>query len=147
MQRSWKILLVAFLLAVLGTGGLFVAYKGYRKYQAMQHQEYRCEGALGKAPDGFKLEMFKEFVLADEILEDLIQEKNLVELWDSVDAEAAKKRIRAKFIVTMEDSVVKVSYQDKNQQVARDILQTIVQRYREKMDEAGRLQKRMPDDA
>ena len=64
-----------------------------------------------------------------------------------VDVEAAKKHIRAKFIVTMEDSVVRVSYQDKNQQVAHDILQAIIQSYRQKMDEAGRLQKAVPDDA
>lgn len=147
MKRSLKILLVAFLLVILGVGGLFAAYKGYRKYQARQYQEFKYEGALGRAPNGFKPEMFREFVLADEILDDLIEAKNLVDVWGCVDVEAAKKHIRAKFIVTMEDSVVRVSYQDKNQQVAHDILQAIIQSYRQKMDEAGRLQKAVPDDA
>lgn len=147
MKHRLKILLASFLLVTLGAGGLIVAYKGYRKYQARKHQEFKYEGALGRAPDGFKLEMFKAFVLSDEILDDLIAEKNLVDVWGCPNAEAAKRQIRAKFIVKMEDSVVRVSYQDKNKQVAHDILQTIVQSYRQKIDEAGRLHKGALDDA
>ena len=140
-------MLVSFLLVILGVGGFFAAYKGYRKYQARQHQEFKYEVALGRAPHGFKLEVFRGFVLADEILDELIEARNLVDVWGCMDAEVAKKHIRAKFNVTMEDSVVRVSYQDKNQQIAHDILQTIIQSYRQKMEEAGRLQKRMPGDA
>lgn len=131
----------------MGTAGLFLAYKGYVKYQVRQNQEFRYEGTLGRAPDGFKLEMFKEFVLADAILDAVISEMNLVEVWGSGDAEAAKKRIREKFNVTMEDYLVKVSYQDRNKQIAHDLLHFIVQRYRAKMEEAGSPQKRLPDNA
>jgi len=138
MKRNTTIALAAVLLLVLGSGGLFVAYKGYKKYQARQNQEFRYEGTMGKAAEGFQVEAFKRHLLKDDALEHVITEQKLIDLLGLDDMEAAKIRIRAKFEVKLENAEVKVSYQDKNKQIAHDILKAIVQRHYEQLQEAGK---------
>jgi hypothetical protein len=138
MKRNTTIALAAVLLLVLGSGGLFVAYKGYKKYQARQNQEFRYEGTMGKAAEGFQVEAFKRHLLKDDALEHVITEQKLIDLWGLDDMEAAKIRIRAKFEVELENAEVKVSYQDKSKQIAYDILKAIVQRHYEQLQAAGK---------
>ena len=138
MKRNTTIALAAVLLLVLGSGGLFVAYKGYKKYQARQNQEFRYEGTMGKAAEGFQVEAFKRHLLKDDALEHVITEQKLIDLWGLDDMEAAKIRIRAKFEVKLENAEVKVSYQDNNKQIAHDILKAIVQRHYEQLQAAGK---------
>ena len=138
MKRNTTIALAAVLLLVLGSGGLFVAYKGYKKYQARQNQEFRYEGTMGKAAEGFQVEAFKRHLLKDDALEHVITEQKLIDLGGLDDMEAAKIRIRAKFEVELENAEVKVSYQDKSKQIAHDILKAIVQRHYEQLQAAGK---------
>lgn len=136
MKRNTTIALAAVLLLILGSGGLFVAYKGYKKYQARQNQEFRYEGSMGKAAEGFQLEAFKRHLLRDDAIEHVIKEQKLIDLWGLEDIEEAKIRIRSKFDVKLDNAEVKVSYQDKNKQTAHDILKAIVQRYYEQLQAA-----------
>ncbi len=133
MKRNTTIALAAVLLLVLGAGGLFVAYKGYKRYQARQNQEFRYEGTMGKAAEGFQIEAFKRHLLRDDALEHVIKENKLIEVWGLENMEDAKIRIRAKFDVKLENAEVKVSYQDKDKQTAHDVLKAIVQRHYEKL--------------
>ncbi len=133
MKRNTTIALAAVLLLILGTGGLFVAYKGYKKYQARQNQEFRYEGTMGKPSEGFQLDAFKRHLLRDDVLEHVIVEHKLQGAWGLNDAEAAKIRMRSKFDVRLVDAEVKVSYRDKNQEIAHNILKAIVQRYYEQL--------------
>ena len=133
MKRNTTIALAAVLLLVLGAGGLFVAYKGYKRYQARQNQEFRYEGTMGKAAEGFQIEAFKRHLLRDDALEHVIKENKLIEVWGLENMEDVKIRIRAKFDVKLENAEVKVSYQDKDKQTAHDVLKAIVQRHYEKL--------------
>lgn len=133
MKRNTTIALAAVLLLVLGAGGLFVAYKGYKRYQARQNQEFRYEGTMGKAAEGFQIEAFKRHLLRDDALEHVIKENKLIEVWGLENMGDAKIRIRAKFDVKLENAEVKVSYQDKDKQTAHDVLKAIVQRHYEKL--------------
>lgn len=76
-------------------------------------------------------------MLADDVLEHVIEEHKLIDLWQLKDLETAKTRIREKFSVSLENAEVKVSYQDKSKQTAHEILKLIVQRYYEKLKAAG----------
>ena len=140
MKRSTIIVLAAVVLLIVGSGGIFVAYKVYKKHQAKQNQEFRFEGTMGKAAEGFQLDSFRRHMLADDVLEDVIEENKLIDLWQLKDMEAAKTRIREKFSVSLENAEVKVSYQDKSKQTAHEILKLIVQRYYEKLKAAGKSQ-------
>ena len=133
MKRNTTIALAAVLLLVLGAGGLFVACKGYKRYQARQNQEFRYEGTMGKAAEGFQIEAFKRHLLRDDALEHVIKENKLIEVWGLENMGDAKIRIRAKFDVKLENAEVKVSYQDKDKQTAHDVLKAIVQRHYEKL--------------
>ncbi|MGB2402593.1 MAG: hypothetical protein ACPIA7_04200 [Akkermansiaceae bacterium] len=133
MKRNTTIVLAAILLLVIGSGGLFVAYKGYKRYQARQNQEFRYEGTMGKAAAGFQLEAFKRHLLSDDALEHVIKEQKLIDVWGLDDMDAAKIHIRGKFDVKLENAEVKVSYQDRDKQTAHDVLKAIVQRHYEKL--------------
>ena len=138
MKRSTIIVLAAVLLLIVGSGGIFVACKGIERYKAKQNQEFRFEGTMGKAAEGFQIDSFRRHMLADDVLEHVIEEHKLIDLWQLKDLEAAKARIREKFSVSLENAEVKVSYQDKSKQTAHEILKLIVQRYYEKLKAAGR---------
>lgn len=137
MKRSTTVVLVSILLVLVGTGSLFIAYKGYRKYQAKQNQEYRFEGTMGNAPQGFELDIFRQYLLADEVLNPVIEELNLINEWDLNDMESAKRRIREKFNVRLENVQVKVSYQDKSKDLAHNVLNAIIKHYRDRLRSAG----------
>ena len=137
MKRSTIIVLAAVLLLIVGSGGIFVACKGIERYKAKQNQEFRFEGTMGKAAEGFQIDSFRRHMLADDVLEHVIEEHKLIDLWQLKDLEAAKARIRGKFSVSLENAEVKVSYQDKSKQTAHEILKLIVQRYYEKLKAAG----------
>lgn len=136
MKRSTTVVLVSILLVLVGTGSLFVAYKGWRKYQAKQNQEFRFEGTVGNASQGFQLDVFRQYLLTDEVLNPVIEELNLVNEWEMSDVETAKRRIREKFNVRLENAQVKVSYQDKNKEIAHNVLKAIIKHYRERLQEA-----------
>ncbi|MDG1357949.1 MAG: hypothetical protein P8P36_07130 [Akkermansiaceae bacterium] len=136
MKRNTTIALAAVLLLILGTGGWIVAYKGYKKYQARQNQEFRYEGTMGKPAQGFQLDAFKRHLLRDDAIEHVIVEQKLVDAWGLDDLEAAKIRMRSKSDVNLVNAELKVSYQDKNKQIAHDILKAIVQRYYEQLQAA-----------
>ncbi|MCP5538103.1 MAG: hypothetical protein H7A51_17960 [Akkermansiaceae bacterium] len=133
MKRNTTFSLVAFILVVLGGVGMFVAYKGYKKYKAKQNQEFRFEGTMGKAREGFDKEIFKQAVLSEDTLDKVVESHQLVDVWGVADAAAAKERIKQKFTVKLEAMVVKVTYQDKNKDLAQKILQSIVSSYYEKV--------------
>ena len=129
MNRNTKLSIAALLLVVLGIGGLFVGYKGYKKYKAKQNQEFRFEGTMGQVRDGFDKDVFKQAMLTDELLDAVIEKHALVELWETGDTATAKAKIREKFIVKVDAMIVKVSYQDKNKELSKAVLQSIVNGY------------------
>ncbi len=128
MNRNTMYSGLAVFLVLLGGVGLYVGYKGYKKYKAKQNQEIRYQVAVGKVQDGFNKEAFKNALLSDEMLEHVIEKNDLLAAWGMTDVEAAKSRIREKFHVTVEAMEVRVSYQDKDKDLAKRVLQTILDR-------------------
>ena len=129
MNRNTTLAIAAVLLVILGAGGMYTLYKGYKKYRAEQRKEYRFEGKLGTVSEGFDVEGFKKQILADEHLNQVIEAHDLVNLWEVDDAGAAKKRIREKFTVQVDGVTLKVSYRDRDKDTAHVILQSIVKSY------------------
>lgn len=120
-----------FLVLIVGAGA---AYWAVKKYKEKQRQEFRFEGTMGKAREGFDKEEFKTAVMADELLDQVIEKHQLLAVWGSNDTAAAKARLRTKFTITLEGQTVKVGYQDKNKELAKAVLQSIVQGYYEKVN-------------
>ncbi len=131
MNRKTVYACLAAFLVLLGGAGLYLGYKGYKKYKGKQNRELRCVATLGEAREGFDKEQFKKSVLTDGTLDFVIEKNGLLAAWSVQDAEAAKTRIREKFIVTIEAGKVKASYQDKDKALAEGVLQTILQRFYE----------------
>lgn len=117
------------LILVLGLGGSYWAYK---KIQTKRHQEYRYEGKLKVGP-GFEEDVFKALILADESLESVIDKFDLLQVWGLADTPAAKARIRSKFSLKLEAGELKISYQDKNKELAPKILQELMALYQAKI--------------
>jgi len=92
---------------------------------------------MGNAPQGFELDIFRQYLLADEVLNPVIEELNLINEWDLNDMESAKRRIREKFNVRLENVQVKVSYQDKSKDLAHNVLNAIIKHYRDRLKSAG----------
>lgn len=136
MNRNVKLAIVAVLLVALGGGGLYVLYKGYKKYRPDKPKEVRYGGTLGEAPEGFDVEGFKKSLLADDLLEQVIVKHDLVKAWGMDDVAAAKSRIRQKFTVEHDGAMVKVAYQDKNKEIALGVMQSIMKIYYQKMKAA-----------
>jgi len=101
-----------------------------------KHKEIRYGGTLGEAPDGFDVEGFKKSLLTDDLLDQVIVKHDLVKAWGMSDVAAAKGRIRQKFTVEHDGTKVKVSYQDKNKEIALGVMQSIVKIYYQKMKAA-----------
>ncbi|MBT8045403.1 MAG: hypothetical protein KJO79_10670 [Verrucomicrobiae bacterium] len=129
MKRNTIYAYAAICLVLLGGAGMYVGYKGYKKYKAKQNQEFRYQGTMGKAREGFDKEKFKDSILADALIDQVIEDNRLLDAWGMTDAEAAKSRIREKFLVTVTAMEVKVSYQDKDKAIAKSILESIVNNY------------------
>lgn len=135
MKRNAKLAMVALLMVALGAGGLYALYSGYKKFRAEQLKEYRYGGTVGEAAEGTSLEAIRESLLTDEFLDHVIAKHNLPDVWKVDDAEA-KSRIREKFRIFLDDTKVKVSYQDKSQEIAHEILMSIVRQYNKLVMEA-----------
>ncbi len=84
---------------------------------------------MGQVRDGFDKDVFKQAILTDELLDAVIEKHALVELWETGDTATAKAKIREKFIVKVDAMIVKVSYQDKNKELSKAVLQSIVNGY------------------
>jgi hypothetical protein len=131
MKRGARLAIAALLMVALGAGGLYALYRGYKKFRAEQLKEYRYGGVVGEAREGFDSQAAREQILTDEFLDRVIEQHNLVSAWELDDAAEAKDRIREKFTIGLDGRNVRVNYQDKNQEIAHDILQTIVRHYYE----------------
>ena len=75
------------------------------------------------------MDIFRQYLLADEVLNPVIEELNLVNEWGLDDMETAKRRIREKFKVSVNNAQVKVSYQDRNKDLAQNLLRAVVKHY------------------
>ncbi|MBT8037509.1 MAG: hypothetical protein KJO21_08185 [Verrucomicrobiae bacterium] len=126
MKRNTVIVVVALLVVVLvGAGGSYWAYKKYRNKPL---QEYRYEGTLTLAKEVNNPEELKKRMMTDEILDDVIQDYDLVNRWGVADTDAVKARLREKFKVSVSGVTVKVSYQDRDKDLAQNLLKSLVQK-------------------
>ncbi|BDS06128.1 hypothetical protein NT6N_11680 [Oceaniferula spumae] len=124
MSRNTMYAIIALLLVViLGAAG---GYWAVKKIRAKQNQEFRYEGKLTVVKEGVDPETFKMAVLTGDTLDETIEKHNLVAQWKLADAEAAKAKIKEKFIVKVSGLEVTLSYQDKDQALAKDILGTLM---------------------
>lgn len=126
MNRNIKLAIAAILLVVLGAGGLLVGYKGYKKYRAQQNQEFRYEGKITLTRPGIEADSIKEGMLAEGLLDIIVEHYNLVSVWGLDSPEAAKDKIRKKFGVKIIGSEASLTYQDKDKDLAKTLLKTIV---------------------
>lgn len=130
MKRNTMLTFVALLMVVIiGAGGAYWAVKKYRAQKRAANQEFRYEVKMGQVKEGFDIDAFKKQVLTDELLDQMIEEHHLVDVWGLTDSAAAKERVKKKFTVNLVASEVKVSYQDKNKELAQKILRSIVNGY------------------
>ncbi len=123
--------LVALLL--VGAVGVTGAYWAYKKYRQKERQEFRFEFPMGNAMEGFDAKVFKSYILTDEVLDTVIKKNQLVSVWAVADEAAAKAIIREKFIVLIADGEVSVSYQGKDKDLSKAVLETIIDSYRAKL--------------
>ena len=126
MNRNTKLAIAALLMVVLGAGGLFVGYKGYKKFQAKQNQEFRYEGKITIARAGIEADAIKQGMLSEALLNKIVAHHNLVSVWGLDSPEAAKEKIRQKFGVKVVGLEATLTYQDKNKELAKTMLETIV---------------------
>lgn len=92
-------------------------------------KEFRFEGTMGHAREGFDPAVFKKAVLTDVLLENLIKKHQLLDRWRMKKPTEAKTRIRKKFMVKVDGGSVKVSYQDPDKELAKVMLKSIVSAY------------------
>ncbi len=131
MKRNTMLAMVGlFLMILVGVGA---AYWGVKKYRQRQNREYRCEAMMGSPKEGFDQELFRKVVLEDKVLEEVIEKHQLVGKWGLADVDAAKERIKKKFIVRNDGKQVKVSYQDHDKTIAEAVLKSIVASYNQKV--------------
>ncbi len=123
---------------IVGAGGAYWVVKKYRAQKRAANQEFRYEGKMGQAKEGFDIGAFKQQVLTDDLLDQVIEEHHLIDVWGVDDSAEAKERVKKKFIVGLDGSQVKVSYQDKSKELAQKILRSIVTGY------VGKVQDRQP---
>lgn len=141
MKRNALLAIAAMVMVALGTGALYVSYKKYKKYRADQLREFKLIGTIGEAREGLDIEDYKKRLLADGVLDQVIEKYDLVNVWEMDDVAGAKSRIIGKFAIVLDGQKVKVSYQDKNKQVAHDILRFIIEEHFKKMKEAKERQR------
>ncbi len=136
MSRNTMLSIVALLLvALVGGAGAFWAYK---KYKQKQNREFRYEGTMGTAKENFDASQFKANILDDATMDATVEKHQLVSVWGVADSAAAKARLQEKFLIKVSDGVVKVSFQDKDKELAKSVLETVVNLYYKKVN-AGRL--------
>lgn len=128
MKRNTAFALIALIgVLALGLGGGAWAYK---KIKQRRNQEFRFEGKMTVGPE-FKIDAFKQTILADPVLDRVIEKNDLVSFWDLPDADKAKIRLREKFQAKVVGQSLKVTYQDKDQKMAKVILQDLINSYQE----------------
>jgi hypothetical protein len=133
MSRNSVLVLVALIgLVVCGAGG---GYWAYKKIQKKRNQEFRCEMKMSVG-EQFDLDRFKKALLADDILEPVIESKGLVSLWGVPDIEAAKVHMRKKLQVKMDEGKLRVSFQGKNKEKVPEILKAVLDTYQKKINAA-----------
>jgi len=126
MKRNTILTLVALvLIALVGLGGAFWGYKKYKQRRALANREYRYEGAIWKAKEGFDYQSVKGKILNDTLLNDVIASNDLVSKWGLEDVDAAKDRIRERFTIKVVDSKVVIGYRDKDKEIAEKVLKAI----------------------
>ena len=92
---------------------------------------------MGQAREGFDKEVFKKEVLSDALLDQVIEKHQLIDVWGTGDSATARAKLRDKFLVKLEGMTVKVSYQDKDKDLAQSILQSIVLGYHAQFSPTG----------
>ncbi len=112
------------LVVVVGMSG---AYWAYKKYRAKQRQEFRYEGTMMLKREGADAEALRESMSSDAVLERVINDYDLVNRWELADVDAAKARIREKFHVSVTGLEVRISYQDRDKELAQNLLTALVQ--------------------
>ena len=112
------------LVVVVGMSG---AYWAYKKYRAKQRQEFRYEGKMMLKREGADPEALKKSMISDAVLERVINDYDLVNTWELADVDAAKARIREKFHVGVTGLEVRISYQDRDKELAHNLLKALVQ--------------------
>ncbi len=112
------------LVVVVGMGGTYWAYK---KYRAKQRQEFRYEGKMMLKREGADAEAVKSSIISDAVLDRVIKDYDLVNTWGLADVDAAKARIRQKFQVGVSGLEVSISYQDRDKELAQNLLKALVQ--------------------
>ena len=125
-------MLIVFTLLSVTLLGLAGSYWAYKKIQQKRHQEYRCEVFLPWRA-GFDAKKFKDFALTDDVLAKLIESNDLVQVWKVADAETAMVRVREKFKVQVVDAQIRLSYQDRDKELAKKILQGVLVAYQERV--------------
>ena len=112
------------LVVVVGMSGTYWAYK---KYRAKQRQEFRYEGKMMLKREGVDSETLKNSIISDAVLDRVIKDYDLVQTWGLADADAAKARIREKFHLKVVGLEVTISYQDRDKDLVKNLLEALVQ--------------------
>lgn len=127
MSRNTMYALVALLLVILlGSAGGYWAIKKIRAKRYQANQEYKYEGKLTLSREGMEAAVFEAAVLSGNTLDEAVEKHDLVNRWGLNDAEAAKLKIKEKFIVKVKGLEVSLSYQDKDKDLAKQILETLM---------------------
>lgn len=111
--------------------GLAGSYWAYKKIQKKRNQEYRFEAKMNFW-EGFEVKKFKDFVLSDDILVKVVETNDLVNFWEVADTASAMVRVREKFQVRVDGAQIRVSYQDRDKEMAQKILKDVIGAYQEK---------------
>ena len=85
---------------------------------------------------GAQPEEVEREILTDELLDQVIEEHQLLKVWDMPDNESAKARIRQKFRVFIDGAEVRVTYQDKDKELTQSILHSIANGFIDRMRKA-----------
>lgn len=129
--------LVALLLVVLvGAAG---GYWAFNKIKDKRNQEFRYEGKITLLKEGADPLEFKDAVLADVTLENTIKEHDLVARWELADAQAAKAHIRQRFYAKVNGLEVTIGYQDKDKNLAKSILESLMKNFGQRQGRAPKV--------
>lgn len=141
MKRNTLIALVAVagvLLLALGGG-----YWGYKKMKQQRDHEFRVEATIS-VNTKFEVEKFKEMIMSERVLDEVIEEKGLVSHWGLSDVGQTRDYVRKRFKASLVGAELKVNYQDKSESTARGVLQSLLdvyQVYLKELAEKGALSK------
>jgi hypothetical protein len=129
---SRKTMLIVFALVSVVLVGLAGSYWAYKKIQQKRNQEYRFEAKMNFW-EGFEVNKFRAFVLTDDTLVKVIESNDLVDFWEVADTETAMFRMREKFKVRVVEMQIRVSFQDRDKEMAQKVLHDLMGAYQEKV--------------